>query len=76
MPPNAAPIAYAESFVRTGGMPIETAATSSSRSATQARPRRESRRRRFTNRTISRIAKISQYQGLRLSRLNWPTTGK
>ncbi len=76
MPPNMAPIAYADSFVRTDGMPIEMAATSSSRNATHARPSRESRRRRLTNRTISRIAKISQYQGLRLSRLNWPITGK
>ena len=32
-----------ESFVRTSGIPIETAATSSSRSAIQARPSRESR---------------------------------
>jgi len=27
MPPNAAPIAYASSFVFTSGMPIDTAAT-------------------------------------------------
>ena len=70
MPPNAAPIEYASSFVLTSGMPIDTAATSSSRSATQARPSRESRRRRLTNRTKSRMARISQYHGLRSSRLN------
>ena len=39
----------------TSGMPIDTAATSSSRSAIQARPSRESRRRKLTNRTRSRM---------------------
>ena len=76
MPPNAAPIEYASSFVFTSGMPIDTAATSSSRSATQARPSRESRKRRLTNSTTSRMAKISQYHGLRFSRLNDPIPGK
>ena len=69
MPPKVAPIAYAISFVRTSGIPIETAATSSSRSAIQARPRRESRSRRVTNRTSSTIPKISQYHGLQLEQV-------
>ncbi len=73
MPPKAAPIAYASSLVLTSGIPIDTAATSSSRSAIQARPSRESRSRRLTNRTSSRIPKISQYHGLRFSSLNEPT---
>ena len=76
MPPNAAPIAYAISFVRTSGMPIETAATSSSRSATQARPSRESRSRTLTNSTSIRIAKITQYHGLRCSWSNVPMPGE
>ena len=76
MPPKAAPIAYASSFVLTSGIPIDTAAISSSRSAIQARPRRESRIRRTTNRTITAIVRISQYHGRRLSRPNFPITGK
>ncbi len=55
---------------------METAATSSSRSATQARPSRESRTRRLTKTATSRITKISQYQGRRSSRPNWTTPGK
>ena len=43
------------------------AATSSSRIAIQARPSRESRRRKLTNRTTSTIARMVQYYGLRLS---------
>ena len=57
-------------------MPIETAATSSSRSAIHARPGRESRTRRLTKSTASRMAKISQYQGRRSSWLNVPMPGK
>ncbi len=63
-------------MVFTNGMPIETAATSSSRSAIQARPRRESRRRYATITVNIAIANISQYQGLRLSRPNLPIPGK
>ena len=58
MPPNVAPSEYANSFVRTSGMPIETAATSSSRSAIHARPSRESRTRTLTNIVIRTSAKI------------------
>ena len=63
-------------MVRTSGMPIDTAATSSSRSAIQARPSRESRTRRLTKSTTSRMPKISQYQGRRSSRPNEPMPGK
>ncbi len=62
--------------MRTSGIPIETAATSSSRSAIQARPRRESRSRTLTNRTSIRITKITQYQGLRCSSSNVPSPGR
>ena len=51
MPPNAPPAAYESSLVFTSGTPMLAAATSSSRSAIQARPSRESRRRKFTNST-------------------------
>ena len=46
MPPKNAPAAYAQVFVRISGTPIAAAAVSSSRIAIQARPSRESRRRR------------------------------
>ena len=57
-------------------MPIETAATSSSRSAIHARPSRESRTRMLTNSVISTITKIVQYHGLSWSSLNVPMPGK
>ena len=60
MPPNAPPVAYARSFVRTSGTPMLAAATSSSRSAIQARPSRESRRRKFTNSTTRHSARTDQ----------------
>ena len=56
MPPNDAPIANASSFTRVVLMPIARAAISSSRIASQARPRRESCRRRFTTTTTSSTA--------------------
>ena len=52
------------------------AATSSSRIAIQARPRRESRRRKFTNSTISTIASATQYHGLRFSGGERPRPGQ
>ena len=54
------------SLVLTSGTPMLAAATSSSRRAIQARPRRESRRRKFTNSTTSTIARATQKYGLRL----------
>ena len=56
-PPIDAPSAKAHSFMRTRLTPIAAAATSSSRTAIQARPRRESRRRTLTNSTPSSIAR-------------------
>ena len=52
------------------------AATSSSRMAIQARPRRESRRRKFTNRTSATRPSAVQYQGLRLSDVNGSVNGR
>ncbi len=63
------------SFVLTSGTPIDAAAISSSRIATQARPRRESRRRITTNSTRKTIARISQYHGLRFSWVNGSRNG-
>ncbi len=54
MPPKNAPLAYAQVFVRISGIPIAAAATSSSRIAIQARPKRESRSRRLQKIVISR----------------------
>ena len=55
-PPKDAPIAKASSFMRVVLMPIARAATSSSRIASQARPMRESCRRRFTTITTTSTA--------------------
>ena len=52
------------------------AATSSSRSAIQARPIRESRSRKFTNSTNSTIANATQYHGLRFSEVNGSRNGR
>ena len=52
------------------------AATSSSRIAIHARPMRESRRRKLTNRTISASASAVQYHGLRFSVVNRSTSGR
>ncbi len=51
-PAKEAPRANAVSFMRTMGMPMATAAVSSSRMAVQARPMRESSMRRVTTTTI------------------------
>ena len=56
MPPKEAPMAKARSFMRVVLMPMERAAISSSRIASQARPMRESCRRRFTTITTSSTA--------------------
>ena len=60
----------------TAGTPIATAAISSSRSATHARPIRESRRRKFTNSTITTRKSANQYQGALSSTVNGPTNGR
>ena len=52
------------------------AATSSSRTAIQARPRRESRRRKFTNRTSATMPSAVQYHGLRFSDPNGSVNGR
>ena len=52
------------------------AAISSSRTAIQARPRRESRSRKFTNRTSATMPSAVQYQGLRLSDVNCSVNGR
>ena len=51
------------------------AAISSSRTAIHARPRRESRRRKFTNRTSATRPSAVQYQGLRFSDVNCSVKG-
>ena len=48
---------------------MDAAATSSSRSAIHARPRRESRRRKFTNSTSTTSARANQYQRPQVERL-------
>ena len=60
----------------TSGTPMLAAATSSSRTAIQARPRRESRRRKLTNRTSATMPSAVQYQGLRLSDVNCSVNGR
>ena len=62
-------------MVLTAGTPIETAATSSSRSAIQARPSRESRSRKFTNSTIATSPSAVQYHGLSSSDVNGSRPG-
>ncbi len=52
------------------------AATSSSRSATHARPSRESRSRKLTNRTISTSPSATKYHERRLSDVNGSTNGR
>ena len=52
------------------------AATSSSRTAIQARPRRESRRRKFTNSTSATRPSAVQYHGLRFSDVNGSVSGR
>ena len=52
------------------------AATSSSRSAIQARPSRESRSRKLTKRTISTRARATKYQARRSSEVNGSTNGR
>src|SRR5689334_23027513 len=76
IPPNAAPEAYAMSLVLTAGTPIATAATSSSRRATHARPNRESRRRKFTNSTIANRNNANQYQGFKFNPVNGSRNGR
>ena len=66
-PPSAAPTPYASSFERTIGTPALAAATSSSRSAIHARPRRESRSRTLTTSISATSASANQYQGRRSS---------
>ena len=69
-------MAYAISFVRTSGTPMLAAATSSSRTAIQARPRRESRSRKLTNSASSTSPSAVQYHGRRLSGPNWDRPGR
>jgi hypothetical protein len=60
MPPKKAPTAYDQVLLRASGTPIAAAAVSSSRIATQARPRRESRSRRVQNTVASSSASAVQ----------------
>ena len=64
------------SFVRTIGIPMLDAATSSSRSAIHARPRRESRRRKLTNSTIRASPRATKYHERRSSDVNGSTNGR
>jgi hypothetical protein len=60
----------------TSGTPIEAAATSSSRTAIQARPSRESRNRKLMNRAIASMPRPSQKYGRRLNaESNWSKNG-
>ena len=63
-------------MVLTAGTPIATAAISSSRSATQARPIRESRRRKFTNSTTTTRNKANQYHGFMSKTVNGSRNGR
>ena len=63
-------------MTRTVGMPIDTAATSSSRIAIHARPMRESRSRKLTNRTTSASPSAVQYHGLKFNDVKRSTSGR
>ena len=76
MPPNAAPDGVGQQLGLTSGTPIEAAATSSSRSAIQARPRRESRSRMLTNSTMSTMREREPVPGSEVQRVNGSTPGK
>ena len=75
IPPNAAPVPYARSLVRTMGIPAQAAADSSSRIAIHARPMRESRRLTFTTSASATSASANQYHGRRSSAPKRPING-
>ena len=75
IPPNAAPVPYARSLVRAMGIPAQAAADSSSRIATHARPKRESRRWTFTTSASATSASANQYHGRRSNAPKRPSRG-